>query len=431
VVEQVRHDDEGERAQAGCQEILAPGEVLTMIDCTPKTTLELVLCETEQDAAAIRAAGRRSVRVVKSAEQLYIARQDGSSELDPTLGAFGSFVLAYAADAGQLRDDIAMRLGDIRCKWVDFTDDAPNPAALGEAGESLLSNALATARRMWTDEICTIDDVPEPGPQAVYETGIRGLDDHGLRLVRPAFMPVIGPYGSGKSVLLRQLAVNLWKLHGWRTLITSFEEKIKPRIQRDLRRHLIAKPMEEWTETDVVHADGAIRDGFRFMRRPRGAAMNMERVIDRIEYAVKVYGVDVVIIDPVNELDHEVPKHQNKTDYIGRFIMGLKALADDYNLLMIVAAHPPKDGVEKRLAKGKLLTLNDGADSAHWGNKADIGWAVWRPAMDGPTLLHVDKVKDHETMGRPTLAELVMDEGMNRFRVRRLGYDILGEEAAS
>jgi hypothetical protein len=56
---------------------------------------------------------------------------------------------------------------------------------------------------------------------------------------------------------------------------------------------------------------------------------------------------------------------------------------------------------------------------------------VWRPSMDGPTLLHVDKVKDHETMGRPTLAELVMDGGMNRFRVRRLGYDILGDEAVS
>ena len=141
---------------------------------------------------------------------------------------------------------------------------------------------------------------------------------------------------------------------------------------------------------------------------------------------MKTHGVDVVIIDPVNELDHEVPKHQTKTDYMGQFIMALKALADDYNLLMIVAAHPPKDGVEKRLAKGKLLTLNDGADTAHWGNKADIGWAVWRPDLDGPTLLHVDKLKDHETMGRPTLAEMTLDPRMNKFTVARTGYDIMG-----
>jgi twinkle protein len=143
---------------------------------------------------------------------------------------------------------------------------------------------------------------------------------------------------------------------------------------------------------------------------------------------VKVYGVDVVMIDPVNEIDHEVPRHQSKTDYMATFIMALKALADDYNLVMIVAAHPPKEGVEKRLAKGKLLTLNDGADTAHWGNKADIGWTMWRPEFDGPTLLHVDKLKDYESMGRPTLCELVLDPRMNRFEVRRIGYDILKSE---
>ncbi len=113
-------------------------------------------------------------------------------------------------------------------------------------------------------------------------------------------------------------------------------------------------------------------------------------------------------IDPVNEIDHQLPKGMNKTDYIGAFIMRLKQLADDYNLLMICALHPPKDGVEKRLQKNGLLTLNDGADSANWGNKADIGLCMWRD-LTGPTLLHIDKVKDHETMGRPTLCELIHD----------------------
>lgn len=396
-----------------------------MLDRTPADALELVLCASPEDAAAIRAAGRRSVRVVGNPEELYSATQ-ADYELDSLYRNVSKFVLAYPNELGVLRDEIAVRLGDTRCSWVEFTDDAPTPHAVArELGKDYLANAIAAARPMWTDEICTMDDVPEPGPELVYETGIRGLDDEGLRLVRPAFMPVIGPYGSGKSVLLRQLAVSLWKLHGWRTLLTSFEEKIKPRYRRDLRRHMLAKPMDFWTDEDVARADDEIRDAFRFLRRKRGAYLDLERLLNRIEYAVKVYGVDVVIIDPVNELDHDVGKYQSKTDYMGKFIMALKQLADDYNLLMIVAAHPPKDGVEKRLAKGKLLTLNDGADTAHWGNKADIGWAVWRPSLDGPTYLHVDKVKDHETMGKPTLAELVLDPRMNKFAVSRTGFDIL------
>jgi hypothetical protein len=94
-----------------------------------------------------------------------------------------------------------------------------------------------------------------------------------------------------------------------------------------------------------------------------------------------------------------------------------------------VAAHPPKDGVEERLQKRGILTLNDGADTAHWGNKADIGWRMWRN-IDGPSLLHIDKFKDHETMGRPTLAELHLDRELNTFRVGRVGYDILEESAS-
>jgi twinkle protein len=134
--------------------------------------------------------------------------------------------------------------------------------------------------------------------------------------------------------------------------------------------------------------------------------------------------VKVVAIDPVNEIEHQVPRGESKTDYMGRFIMALKQLADDHGLLMICAAHPPKDGVEKRLAKNGLLTLNDGADTAHWGNKADLGICVWRN-IDGPTMLHIDKVKDHESMGKPTLAEMNLNRALNQFSVDRVGYELL------
>ena len=89
---------------------------------------------------------------------------------------------------------------------------------------------------------------------------------------------------------------------------------------------------------------------------------------------------------------------------------------------LVCCAHVSKASAEKRLQRKQLLTLNDGEDSRHWGGKADIGWCVWR-GIDGPTLLHIDKLKDHETMGRPTLCELELDRALNQFRVSRIGYD--------
>lgn len=396
--------------------------------------LTLVLVSTDADKHTVQEAGFKSVRVVKS-DASVCAVVNKKAVLDPVLENFTGFVIAVR-DA-ELRDGLGMRLDDTKCRWFD--------GAVIDNGPNAVREAIANASPMWTDEVCLLSDIPESEPQRTYETGFQQLDEWGFRLVRPAFMPVIGPYGSGKSVLIRQLACNLYRMHGWRCLITAFEEKVKPRYVRDLRAHLIGdedvdpngelrwtpRHPSQWTPDDVAEADAKIQEGFRFLRRKRGDSLDAVRLIDRIEYAVKVYGAEVVIIDPVNEIDHQVPKGMSKTDYMGTFMMELKALADDYNLLMIVCAHPPKDGTQRRGAK-HLYTLADGADTAHYGNKADIGWCVWRPSNDqySPTYLNIDKLKDHDVMGRPTLAKLMLDKGLGRFAVTRIGYEeIMGEIA--
>lgn len=386
------------------------------------------------DFKALKEAGVSPIRIIDDVNVLFDERHDVTSDM----AIFGRYVLAYGRSEFELRDAVAARLGDTSCQWVDWTDDLPCAAAVFERlGRERLVHFIQNDRRaMWIDEISRLDDIPFEPPQEGYRTGFKLLDDHGFRLVRPAFMPVIGPYGSGKSVLLRQLACNLWRLHGWRTLITAFEEKVRPRYQRDLRRHLIApedgnsyscaKIDDAFTEAQLVAADAEINKAFRFLRRPRHAMMDAERLIDRIRFAVRVYGVEVVIIDPVNEIDHHVPYGTSKTDYMGQFMMALKQLADDYRLLMIVAAHPPKDGVARR-AGPRIYTLNDGADTAHYGNKADIGWCVWRPTMQGATYLNVDKCKDTEVMGEPTFARLNFDNYRGRFSISRVGDDVIAE----
>lgn len=357
---------------------------------------------------------QQGLRHVRDASIGPPALLDPEGRVLPEVDFFENVVILIPEGAEDLRDTIAVNLGDERCRWAYIPDEPEN-----------IPCVVAGAKRMWTDEVARLLDIPEPGPVRVYTTGFRALDEHGLRIATPAFMPIVGPYGSGKSVFLRQLLINLWRLHGWRFALTSFEEKVRPRFERDLMRHLIGYPEQSWTEDDRARARQELNDASVFVRRKRNAVLDMDRLIDRLEFAVRVYGVKVIAIDPFNEIEHQVPRGMAKTDYVGNAIMRLKQLADDYDLLMIVALHPPKDGVEKRLQKNGILTLNDGADSAHWGNKADIGFCMWRD-MDGPTLLHIDKVKDHETMGRPTLCEMIHDRYMNRFDVGRMGFDILG-----
>ena len=392
-----------------------------MGDYQNRTAAPLVIVPGEQALSLCKQAGVRHVMDVRNPALLLDKEGKVRNEID----FFHEFVILIPEGDEDLRDAIAIALGDDRCRWAEW------PATLQE-----IPSAIAGARPMWTDEISTIDDIPEAKDEVTYRSGFHELDKHGFRITLPAFMPIIGPYGSGKSVFLRQLLMNLWFLHKWKFLLTSFEEKVKPRYQRDLRRHVIGQPYCDdngvilWSEEDIKKADDVIRQAAVFMRRKRNTTLDLARLLNRIEFAARVHGVRVVAIDPVNEIDHQVPKGESKTDYMGKFIMSLKALADDYGLLVICCAHPPKDGVEKRLSKIGLLTINDGADTAHYGNKADIGLSVWRNlGDDAPTLLHCDKLKDHETMGKPFLAEMTLNPLLNKFHITRMGYDILQNQS--
>lgn len=406
--------------------------------------LQIILCASDAAADAYRRAGFRSVRAISGVAGILVP-VGATDRLDPSLEAFSDFVLDLPDT--ELRDDVAVRIDDAKCRWIDWQGSSVE-SVFASHGPEVIRSVVRSARPMWVDEVCLMSDIPDPGVERVYETGFDALDRHGLRLKRGMFLPVVGPWGSGKSTLVRQLVCNLYRLHGWKTLITAFEERVKPLYQRDLRRHLIGEEFVTsngevlWrtkyasavTPEDIAAADAKIQDGFRFLLRKSGVLLDAERIIRLIRQSVRVYGTDVVVIDPMNEIDHRVPRGMSKTDYIGEFIMLLKQMAYDYNLVMIVCVHPPKDAAEKRSTAGQLMTLVDAADSANYGNKADMGWCVWRSntSDNAPTYLHVDKVKDHETMGKPTVAKLVFNSLTGQFAIPLVGYaevkaDMMGD----
>jgi twinkle protein len=263
-----------------------------------RTHQPLVVVLDDKMEAACRKVGAKHVVVGSQVNLL-----DSDGKVRSNIDFFGDYVILIPEGGEDLRDTIAINLGDERCRWAYWPAD-----------EDALGLAIDSARPMWTDEVSTIDDVPEPGEVVSYKSGFPELDQHGFRIVLPAFMPIIGPYGSGKSVFLRQLLMNLWQRHQWKFLLTSFEEKVKPRYLRDLRRHIIGRPVNVWTDADVAKADGEIRQCAVFLRRKRNATLDLPRLINRIEFAVRVHGVRVVAIDPVNEIDHQVPRGESKTD---------------------------------------------------------------------------------------------------------------------
>ena len=162
-----------------------------MLQIAPAVKMRVVLCGSDAEAKAFRAAGIRSVRAVHDVESLYRYNSGACEyELDDALRCFSEFVIALPEGREQLRDDLAVRLGDTQCRWVRWPKGVSSAVDFLDTEPADLANLVQTARPMWTDEVCTIDDIPEPSPETYYTTGLARIDQHGFRLVRPAFMPV-------------------------------------------------------------------------------------------------------------------------------------------------------------------------------------------------------------------------------------------------
>lgn len=353
----------------------------------------------------------------------YLYRPDGKSII-PELDQFRKVILAVDGDApGQwLRDALARRIGDERCYWVQWPSGCKDANdLLVRSNEEELRVGLLMAKRMWNDIISTIDDIPDREVETFF-TPISTMD---LRIELPGFMVMVGPYSSGKSVFLRQFLWGLWRAHGWRFLLTCLEEPVKPRTLNHLRALEINKYRGLWLEDEIRAADAQIRQGAIFLQRPRNKLLDKHEFLDKVELAIRRDGVRVVALDPVNELDHDFGD-LSETRYWGRFIMDCKRIADEYQILFICCGHPPKGGNDLVRQRG-LLRVDDMFGSGNWASKSDIGMAFWKQGFgdDMPTMMHIEKIKDHETMGKPMLYSLRHISGVRKFEIADRGYQLL------
>lgn len=401
---------------------------------------ELIITEGEFDGIACIQAGFNDVVSVPDGapstgndkggtKYQYLYKGD---KIRPEIDKFRKIILAVDGDekGRYLRDALAVRLGEERCFWVEWPEGCKDANdVLREHGADRLYEIIANARRMFVDEVALLDDIPDPPEERSYHVGMVGLEGH-LKLPRKGFVTVLGPYESGKSTLLRQIAHNMQVHHGWKTAITCFEESAKWRTVNALRKIFLGKPKAHWSDADIVAADKWIRENIVFIIKAKRSLMDGVRLVKRLEFAIKVYGVNMVIIDPFNEIDHSWNRGEvSKTDYIANFIMEIKDVAESYGVLMICCVHPPSMSMRtQNNKKHKVFTLADVADSAHFGNKSDIGICVWKGKSDGYTLLNLDKIKNQELCGKPTGVELKFDASRERYTVTRTGWDVLFED---
>jgi twinkle protein len=266
--------------------------------------------------------------------------------------------------------------------------------------------------------------VPDEAPIKTYSTGFIPLDfkDHQpkephLLLYRGAFMVVSGLPGAGKTAWTLQLGYNMARTHGWRIAVASFEMRISPTLRDMLRGFHIGLPRRVWSKPGIAEADAFIEDRFCFIALAPGdedAEADIDWVIDRARDAVWRHGIDMLVIDPWNEVEHERRPEESAADYANRAIQSLKRFANSHDVCTVVVAQPT-EATAVAFKQGDPVSLYDISDGATWANKAEFGVIITRKSMqDTLTEVAIRKVKFRGT-GRCGEAYLAYDEDYEAF----------------
>ncbi len=300
-----------------------------------------------------------------------------------------------------LMNDLALRLGRARCKWITYPQDRKRERRLKDLNEVFLEygqngvvETLRRARWMAIPGLYRMGELPPITEPVAHEIGIIGLEKH-YKVRLGDLCVVTGIPGHGKTTFVNETCARL-ALKGWNICFASFEQRPQTDHRRALRTLYNGRRVIHQHEIELQSADTWIDQRFSFIVPDDEEDASLDWILERAAAAVVQHGAQVVVIDPWNEMDHVRPLDTSLTEYTGLAIKRLKKFAKRFWVHVVVVAHPAK---MLRNKDGKIPTpsLYDISDSAHWHNKPDVGVIVHR-VDDMTTMIRVEKVR-YESIG--------------------------------
>jgi twinkle protein len=256
-------------------------------------------------------------------------------------------------------------------------------------------------------------DLPQGSPlsESCISTGWEELDKI-LKIYPGQFIVCTGTPGSGKSTFIFNLIINLCWKHGWRSWMYVPENEINllQKIEKMFNKH------DRQFQTFAAKRCFVQSSNYEhYSDEPR----TIEWILGNAWEAYQRDKVNVVFIDPWNELERARAKDENLTDYIGRCLMRVKLFARTTGCVIIMVAHPTK------AANGRDVTLSDVEGSMHWYNKCDNGLIVKHNAGDKDTTVISAKVRERPYAGRIGHCVFLVDEETGIFQEQLNGGQVL------
>lgn len=322
-----------------------------------------------------------------------------------------SIILAVDGDSSglSLRDELARRLGKERVKIVNYPNGCKDAnEVLLKHGKEALKEMIDSALEYPLEGVFTLADLDEQinsfwsnGYPRGYESGCGELDKY-LTFRKGDFTCVTGIPGSGKSEMVDYITVNLAKNHKWIWAYCSFENEPALHLTKLMEKHTgkafdyRKNPYDRMNIQQASNAKLFINDHFYLMDIDN-ENLTIDGILAKTKELVIRKGINGLVIDPYNYIEHQIEKGQSETQYISQLLTKIKRFCKINDVHIILIAHPTK--LKKEKGKYEVPTLYHISGSAHFFNKTDNGFTVYRDFETNIVDVHVQKVR-HSFLGK-------------------------------
>lgn len=238
-------------------------------------------------------------------------------------------------------------------------------------------------------------------------TGMYNLDKHFL-FKKGNLVMFNGLDNVGKSTLVWFLAMISARLHGWKWIIFSSENK-PASVRRKLMEFYWDKPITKMVSRELDEAKRFVYSHFDIIKNSE-EMYNYIDIINMTKKLLKKKSYDAIMIDPYNSLKVDSAKNTKSSgyDYHYEAASYMKLFGSNNNLSIYLNLHVGTGGARKQDSDGYVLAPQkaDTEMGVMFPNKADEFITIHRQTQHEEdfvfTELHVRKVKEVETGGRPT-----------------------------
>jgi twinkle protein len=305
-----------------------------------------------------------------------------------------------------LKEELSRRLGKDRCFEIQYPQDCKDANdVLKLHGKETLASLIELARELPIDGIVNHDDLAndvlnyyENGYPQGTKTGIEGFDEY-LQLMPGQFTTVTGAPGHGKSEWVDNMIAHTAVKSGWKWAVCSFENTPAALHATKLVEKLSGKafdfrkdPTNRVSSGDINMLLTFIGSNFAFINTGN-TDITLDGILAKTGELVARKGINGLLIDPWNYIEHKIPVGMPETLYISESLTKIKHAAMKYGIHIILIAHPAK--LQKPLGQKKyeVPTMYSISGSAHFNNKTDNGLTVYRDFETGNVQIHIQKVR--------------------------------------